>query len=189
MADSLTAGPAYLVRPGNPVTEFVIFLSSSSELAEQRDLFENMVREVETQFRAVSAFPDEWQFALKVDRWESTAPQKASAEGINADFVARAIRANLTVVFLSSSLKRGTREELEGVLSSPPTQLAVIWMRPASGASRVRTFLRRHSSDFLYLETSAPDTAGPILAMVRVIARLLAEITSPSGRRLFVETR
>lgn len=184
------AGPKdYIGRPGELVVRFIFFISSGSDVARQRDLFEGMVREASTQFRLRE--DAERPFVLEVDRWEQDAPRKTT--DMNEEFVRRAKRSHATVVLLATEVRRGTREEIEAVLDEDAVQLSVIWMETPTSQRKGRSlkkFLRDHSDSMAYHRTGAPESDEAVLAMVRVVAAALADITRGERREeLFSEYR
>ncbi len=184
------AGPKdYIARPGHLVIRFVFFISSGSDVARQRDLFEGMVREASNQFRLREDV--DRPFMLEVDRWEQDAPRRTSE--MNEEFVRRAKAAHATVVLLATEVRAGTREEIEAVLDEDDVQLSVIWMEHPSSLRKSRAlkkFLREHSDKIAYHRTTSPDSDAAILAMVRVVAAALADITRGERRKeLFSEYR
>jgi hypothetical protein len=170
-------GPKDLIlRPGQPVTRFKVFISSGNELRPQRDLFEKMVAVTNEQFRIRedSSRP----FELVVDRWEQDAPRRTT--DMNEEFVRRACDAHATVVLLATELRPGTQEEIEAVLERPDVQLSVIWMECETSQRKRRTlrsFLRAHQHEFAYDRVSGPETEEGFLALMRVITAVLADIT------------
>jgi len=185
---AMPGGPKdYFLRPGATVAEFVFFISSGSDVVDQRDLFEGMVRTAHNQFR-IRRDPNR-AFALDVDRWEQDAP--IVTDNPNAEFVRRACNAHSTVVLLSKAVRPGTREEIEGVLNQNDVQLSVIWMKQPGRVrdKGLRKFLKENEDKFLYLVTGPPDSPESILAMFRIIAAALADITHGARRELFYESR
>jgi hypothetical protein len=182
-------GPKYFLRQGTGVTEFSFFISSGSDVVEQRNLFEEMVRTVDEQFWHRGN--PEKRFALRTMRWEHDAPYRSKDP--NKDFVLQARISHATIVLLSTQVRPGTREEIEGVLKEPRTQLSVVWMRMPDRRVRdlgLRKFLKDHQSDFLDLETGPPGSADAALAMLRVIAAAVADITNEArNEELFYERR
>lgn len=183
-------GPTdYFLRPGDAVTQFVFFLSSGSDVAAERDLFDLMVREASNQFRLRRdpARP----FTFEVDRWEHDAPRRTIA--MNEEFVRRACESHATVVLLSTEVRRGTREEIEGVLAQQKVQLSIIWMEDPQSRNRskpLKKFLAENQDKFAYYRTGAPGSPEAIVAMVGVIAAALADITRGArGGELFNEAR
>ncbi|NIK56822.1 hypothetical protein [Kribbella shirazensis] len=187
----MPTGPkGFILRPGAPVAEFVLFLSSGNDLLPQRDLFDALVRAVDEQFRIRR--DQDRPFVLRTDRWEQDAPLKTPGDP-NAEFVRRAQAAHATVVLLWGKIRRGTRAEIEGVLEQDDVQLSVIWMRESKSIGNrtdLARFLKRNQDKFMYLETGPPGSEDATCAMVTVIAAALADITH-SGRRqeLFNESR
>lgn len=185
-----SAPPHYISKPLRPSHACRFFLSSGSDVLPQRDLFERMTNVMSDQFRLA-----EWaagRFHLEVDRWEADAPRRSYGHP-NEEFVRRATEAHCTVVLLSSSIRPGTQEELEAVLSTKTTQLAVIRMPRPGGRFRdrnLRTFLESHQSDFIYEVTGEPESIEVALTMVKVITRTIADLTNPDRREeLFYEER
>lgn len=170
-------GPKDLIlRPGQPVTRFTIFLSSGNELRSQRDLFEKMVSVTNKQFRIRedSSRP----FELVVDRWEQDAPRRTT--DMNEEFVRRACQAHATVVLLATELRSGTQEEIEAVLERPDVQLSVIWMEAETSQRKRRAltqFLEEHQHEFAYDRVGGPETEEGFLALMRIITAVLADIT------------
>lgn len=184
------AGPKdYILRPGQLVIRFVFFISSGNDVARQRDLFEGMLRAASDQFR-LREDPDR-PFFFDVDRWEQDAPRRT--EEMNEEFVRRAKKAHATVVFLTTEVRAGTREEIEAVLGEDDVQLSVLWMESPSSARKNRVlkkFLHEHSHKLAYSRTGPPDSDEAVLAMVGVVAAALADITHGERRKeLFSEHR
>ncbi len=186
--DARLDGPRYIGKPLLRSAGCRFFISSGSDVSDQRDLFDRLVRALSEQFRDW----DEGRFHLEVDRWEQDAPRRADGRP-NDEFVRRAVDAHCTVVLLATEVRAGTREELEAVLGSSTTQLAVLHMKTPKKYLRDRTlreFLEGHRNDFLYDVTGPPGSPEAILSMVRVIARTLADVTNPTRKEdLFYEDR
>jgi hypothetical protein len=184
--------PAFVNKPPVPSWTYTFFLSSGDDVRPQRDEFDLLAQEVSHQYR--EARYGGGRLWLEVDRWEKDAARRFDGPP-NAEFVRRAVDAHCTVVLLSTAVRRGTQEEIEGVLAvGLGTQLCVIRMVPDGRAglddSQLQQFLKDHQNDFLYKETGPPGSANATRAMVGIIARLLADVTNPSsGRRLFYENR
>jgi hypothetical protein len=180
----MVTGPkAYIPGPGVLVTRYVIFLSSESELMEQRDLFESMVKTVDAQFR-LHEDPDR-PFVLVVERWEDDAPLKTPGDA-RERYAQRAREANLTFVLLWKKLLPGTLMEIEAALEEDEVQLAVVWMQEPGAArsrSKLAKFLRENGHKFQYVVTGPPGSPEATCAMLRVIARVLADVTHGDRRQ------
>ena len=162
--------------------------SSGSDVVPQRDLFEGMVRATNDQFR-IRRDPNR-PFTLEVDRWEQDAPRRTTE--MNEEFVRRACQSHATVVLLSTEVRPGTRAEIEGVLNESDVQLSVIWMEQPDSRRRAAALKKffRENQDIAYHRTGPPESADAVLAMVRVIAASLADITHGARQReLFSESR
>lgn len=184
------SGPKeFFQKPGQPVRRFVFFISSGSDMNEQRDLFEGLVKEANQQFRLRE--DQSRAFSLEVDRWEHDAPRRTTE--MNAEFVSRAKQSDATVVLLSTEVRSGTREEIEGVLAAQDVQLSVIWMEQPESKNRSRPlkkYLNDKSDCLAYHRTGPPGSRESILALFRVVTAALADLTNGDRREaLFNEER
>ena len=184
-----SAGPKYFLRDGNTVREFVFFISSASDVTEQRELLTAMIRSADNQFRLRRDVTRAFTFA--VDKWELDAGRKT--EKMNAEFVRRVRDAHAVVVLLESQLRPGTEEEIEAVLQQSQVQVSVIWMdRPEDSRRyrKLRKYLDEKSSQLAYVKTGPPGSQESICAMVDVITAALAHLTqSERGEEPFSEDR
>lgn len=187
-----SSGPKSLItRVGRPTMRYVVFLSSADEMSEQRDLFEGMVREANEQFRVWGdpARP----FELVVERWENQVPQRAR-ERINQIFVDQALDSHAMVVLMSKKIRPGTSEEVEAVVAVPEIQMSVIWMQQHDAVyanRKIRKFWNDNGDERIFFHrTGPPGSDESIFAMFRVIAALVASITSRDRRaEVFNESR
>ncbi|WP_309067093.1 hypothetical protein [Microbacterium sp.] len=184
-----TDSPNFFLRPGRTVTRFTFFISSGADVRQQRDLFEQLVRATSEQFRLR---PDPGrEFLLDVDRWEQDAPRRTTA--MNAEFVRRALESHATVVLLADEIRKGTKEEIEAILADSRSQLSVIWMQNPDSTRKQRAlkaYLREKEDQIAYHLTGPAGSPDAMVAMVRVIAASLADITRSDRREeLFSEQR
>lgn len=174
-----SSGPKYFLVEGNLIREFVFFISSASDVAEQRDLLEAMIRSADNQFRLRR---DETRpFTFAVDRWELDAGRKTKE--MNEEFVRRVRNAHAVVVLLANQLRPGTEEEIDAALQEAKVQVSVIWMdKPEDSRKyrKLRKYLRDHSDELAYVKTGPPGSHDSICAMVDVITAALAHLNSTS---------
>lgn len=179
----------YFLRPGAITRRFTMFISSGSDVHQERDFFESAVKAANDQYQRyrTAAAP----FYLDTDRWENDAARRTTE--MNAEFVRRAKASHATVVLLADEVRRGTREEIEGVLEVGDVQLSVIWMiRPGSErkAGPLKKFLREHENEIAYYKTGEPGSRDAALAVFRVINAAFADLTNPHRTEaLFSEER
>lgn len=172
-----TSGPKYFRGDGNLIREFVFFISSASDVAEQRDLLDAMIRSADNQFRLRR---DETRpFTFAVDRWELDAGRKTTE--MNAEFVRRVRKAHAVVVLLANQIRPGTEEEIEAALQEAAVQLSVIWMDKPENSKKhrkLRKYLKEKGGELAYVKTGPPGSQEAICAMVDVITAALAHLNS-----------
>lgn len=176
LACMTSSGPKYFLRDGNAVREFVFFISSASDVTEQRELLTAMIRSADNQFRLRrdSTRP----FTFVIDKWELDAGRRT--QDMNAEFVRRVREAHAVIVLLESQLRPGTEEEIEAVLQESQVQVSVIWMdRPEDSRryKKLRKYLKEKSDRLAYVKTGPPGSQKAICAMVDVITAALAHVT------------
>ncbi|MCG7595552.1 hypothetical protein [Mycobacterium sp. PSTR-4-N] len=170
--------PTYLLGRGRTVQEFEIFLSSGSDLAQQRDLFELLADAINTQ--ALDAGVD---YRLAVRRWEDAVSRKTFGDG-NREFRHDAASAHLVVVLLHEDLRPGTKEELLQAVSATQTQVAVIWMDPPPPNSRKRAVKELHATldvlkdEVRWSRTGPPGHESVAAAMVEILSRVIMDISA-----------
>ncbi|MCZ0912592.1 hypothetical protein O0V02_09240 [Gordonia amicalis] len=174
--------PEYLLKPGTPVDEYEIFLSSGSDLDEYRDLFEGLADVFSKQ-----AFDGGAPYRIRVRRWEGAVSRKTFGDG-NREFRYDAENAHLVVVLLREDLRKGTREELEAAVAASDTQVVILWIDPPD---RKRTRKRASLALFKALDELREDVRWNavssdadnevVLAMTAVLARVLVDISSRTG--------
>jgi hypothetical protein len=161
-----------------------LFLSSGDDAAELRDRVEDVVQVISKQFAEEGS-----ALRFEVDRWESTAPQKAP-EGapVNEIFVQRVKESHLTLVLLFNEIRPGTLDELKAALEAKVVQLAVLWFdslieqESSPDALEVKVFLDAHRQQILYTRvTQAVDSREGWLEMIRVVSRLIASAVATQG--------
>lgn len=188
----------YLRRDLMLYRQVTLFLSSGSDMMEQRNQFEELVKEVNDQLQWAE-WPQGHAFKLHVVRWEQDASRKTGGDP-NAEFRRQARMAHLTVVLLHESIRPGTLEELEAALQEKDTQLAVIWMSENRNSRKrsirdLRRFLQEKNNTIIRHETGEPNSPEAWKAMVRVIARVIADVARPqadgpmSPQRILYEQR
>lgn len=174
-------GQTYVRRALRPSRECVVFLSSGSDLLEERDCFEEMVKIVDEQIHWAEWRQD--RVHIRVVRWEQDAAHRAGGDP-NAAFRAQAASAHLTVVLLHDDIRPGTKEELEAALLEPDVQIAVVWMEPTHPRRRATVALRRYLEGkkdvVIWSSTGAPGSRAATLAMMRVVARIVADLGRPT---------
>jgi len=185
-----SAGPKdYFLKDGNLIREFVFFISSASDVADQRDLFEAMVRSADNQFRLRRS--ETRPFTLVPDRWELDAGRRTT--DMNEEFVRRVREAHAVVVLLANQLRPGTEEEIEAVLDESTVQVSVIWMdKPEDSRKyrKLRKYLNDRANQLAYVKTGPPGSQESICAMVDVITAALAHLTrTEQGEATFSEER
>lgn len=192
--------PAALGIPGRRkfvASEHIVFLSSGSDLVDERDHFEEIVKVVNEQVHYQGL--DEDRFLIRVVRWEQAAPHRADGDP-NRRFREEAERADVTVVLLHNDIRPGTKDEIEAALAVPDVEIAVIWMEPDSRRRRVTRELLRYLDDkknvVVWKMTDAPGTRATSLEMYRVVSgivlgvmRRTASRQLASGGELFYEQR
>ena len=173
-------GDSFLGKPAVPTSMFEFFISSGTDVWQQRDQFESLVKVFDESF-ARNSVPGGALMALRTKRWEDLSARRYVGNP-NDRFVAAAQSAHVTVALLSSVVRKGTREEIEGVLSTPSTQLAVIVM-PKEGKpleDGLAEFLEANSRRFHYVNTrEPPDHFTAVKAMVGIISSAVADALNP----------
>lgn len=183
---------SYVTKPPVQRYTYTFFLSSGADVVDQRDEFEELVKAMNAQYR--TGRYNGRSLTFEVDRWEHDAPRRIDGPP-NEEFVRRAIDAHCTVVLLSTVVRPGTRDEIEGVLGNPyGAQLAVVRMAPEADGklndTELQLFLDKNRNRFIYKETGPPRSRAATIAMVGIVARLVADVTADMPeRKLFVETR
>ena len=175
----------YVRRPPKDTKTFTLFLSSGSDAAELRDRVEEVVQIVSKQF-AEGGSP----LRFEVDRWESTAAQKApQGAGVNEIFVQRVRNSHLTLVLLFNEIGPGTLEEIEAALEAKVVQLAVLWFDTVEqkelslGALAVKAYLDSHRQQILYTRITQPaDSREAWLEIIRVVSSLIAGAVATQGK-------
>lgn len=190
MGELVTSGsPKFFLEHGPLIREYVWFISSASDVAEQRNLLDAMIRSTDSQFRLRRNTTRPFTFA--VDRWELDAGRKTHE--MNDEFVRRAKNAQIVVVLLANQIRPGTQEEIEAVLKQPGVQVSVIWMDKPENSRRhtkLRKFLESKSNELAYVKTGEPGSHESICAMVDVITAALADLNrDPNEENSFNETR
>ena len=175
----------YVRRPPKDTKTFTLFLSSGGDAAELRDRVEEVVQIVSKQFTE-----DGSRLRFEVDRWESTAAQKAP-EGarVNEIFVQRVRNSHLTLVLLFNEIRPGTLEEIEAALKAKVVQLAVLWFDSleqkelSPDALAVKTYLDSHRQQILYTRVTQPANSREAwLEIIRVVSRLIAGAVATQGK-------
>jgi hypothetical protein len=105
-----------------------------------------------------------------VDRWEREAASRPDeGEPVNAQFVRKALRSNITLCLLNDELRPGTREEIEAVLDTKQIDLGIVWFVDDQTwpETEVGNFLTEHQTELFVVRAGPPDGHGAIIALVR----------------------
>jgi hypothetical protein len=171
--------PEYAGGEPRAVREFEIFLSSGSDLDEQRVLFKELAQAFNEQ--ALDAGTD---YRIAIRAWEGAVTRRTFNDG-NREFRYDAAHANLVVVLVHRELRRGTEEELDRALRSPDVQTAIIWMDPPPPDSRkakekkLLAKMDKIKDKVRWFRTDQPGHKSVVIAMVSILARLLVHMASP----------
>ena len=163
----------YLLKSARPAEEYEIFISSGSDLEDQRDRLTQLANVFNDQARDARV-----AYRLIPRRWEQAVSRRTHGDG-NLEFRYDAETAHLVVVLLHRDLRPGTREELERAMKCSDTQVAVIWMDPPPPTSRkrevleLRTVMNDLREDVRWESTGAPGSAESVDKMVAVLVRTL----------------
>lgn len=157
------------LRDADRADKYMLFLSSSDEVAAQRRRVRGLINEAfNPQLeRTSSAY-------IALIQWEDVVPQRAPDEDVNAIFVERAVESHMTLVLLQDHFGDGTKEELEAVIDKPDVQLSVIRFAPDPGQSRavpdrIAEFLAPHRRKLLYDETGEQQSDAALHSIVRAL--------------------
>jgi hypothetical protein len=157
---------AVRLRLGPPTINLQVFLSSGDDLKALRDLVSKLANEAVNEMLNRHELP----VRLQVGRWELSTPHRvAGGQTVNTEFVEKARATQLLLCLLHEELGDGTREELEAALGQGNVEIAVIWcvddnhwpMTPAG------QWLHDHKDELFIDRAGAPDTTGPVTAIVR----------------------
>jgi hypothetical protein len=174
-----------LLKPSHRPHSYEFFVSSGSDLREQREQFRELVREFHSQFKGLG-LPDGSRLALDVEMWEHDASHVyPDPKDPMARYVAMAVSAHCTVALLGDEVRPGTRKEIEAVLSAGVTQLRVLVM-PGKGrepSAEVKEFLDQHREIFYNNSEAAPGDFKSTAAMVRLIASTVCDILTQTYRQ------
>lgn len=171
--------PRYAGGRPRTLRTYEIFISSGSDLAEQRNLLRQLVDAFNKQARDARV---DYQIAVRA--WEDAVSRRTFDDG-NREFRFDAEIANLVIVLLHRDLRPGTEEELDAALQSPDVQVAIILMDPPPATTRVKAekHLREKMAEIRdkvrwYL-TDEPGHISVTIAMVSILARLFIDLSSP----------
>lgn len=168
------------LRPGQPTSTYTLFLSSGSDLIQERDAFCSLV----------NAFNDQLYFApwtstlihLRVIRWEQDVPRRSTPGDGNLQFRELAKNSHSVVVLLHNDIRSGTKDELEAALEEQEVQIHVILLKPVSRRRRETVALKRYletKRDLIHWnEVGEPGSLDAWLAMTKLLVRLVGEITA-----------
>lgn len=162
--------PEYLTKPPRSAQEYEVFISSGSDLLEQRDRFEALAT-VFTKQAIDAGVP----YRIITRRWEDATTRRTYGDG-NAEFRHDAANAHLIVVLLHEDLRLGTREELDEAIKCS-NQVAIIWMDPPPAESRkrdvkeLRKALDDLRSEVRWEATGKPGSDASVDKMIAVLAR------------------
>lgn len=168
----------YLFTDGAPTAEYKIFLSSGSDLDEQRDLFHQLANTMTDQ--AVDA---NVPYRIRVRRWEDAVSRKTFGDG-NREFRHDAATAHLVVVLLNRDLRKGTREELDAAIKASDTQVAVLWLDPPDRRSRKKGVKELYQAlddlkdEVRWNKVDSNQQHAVAVAMTAVLTRVLIDISA-----------
>lgn len=172
----------------SPVDRYTLFLSSSNE-PDARRLRERVKTLVDDVIgpQLFLEYPESG-VSLYVDMWERTAAQKVAGANVNAQFVTRAQKANLTLVIILDELKNGTKEELEAAVAAPGVEVSLFSFAPSRNADpkqveRVKRTLRKYQDKVLYKRVGNPRSDDAWVQITReLVAFAFAAIRKSDGR-------
>ena len=122
------------------------------------------------------------EIRLEVDRWEDTPPHVVDANGVNAEFVERALASHAVVALLKSEIRPGTLEELDAVLEAGHADVAVFCFEsPDKRTPELVAFLTKWQARILYKETGAPDSDSAWCELARFVIDLTIRVMIYDG--------
>lgn len=156
-------------KPGTPVAEHTIFISSANDALDLRERVDGLIH------NAINPILRSRKLRIRFepDMWEKSAPRRlAENETIDDEFVARAVASQLMVTLLYERLGPGTKKEIEAVLASE-TEISMLWFgelgnKPEGGLGE---FLKElEDEEVLRYDTAGePDSRASWEAIVRVL--------------------
>ncbi len=135
----------------------------------------------------------EYRARIEVDRWEDVAPHVVGDDGVNAEFVCRALRSHMVVALLQDEIRSGTLEELEAVLADGGIEVAVLlcvpkkrWWRPRPRSARraqsdLMAFLERWNNWIIYRKAGPWDSDSAWDEIVRTVVDLTIRVLDDTG--------
>lgn len=120
-------GPVWLAMklgPGNLISEYVVFLSSSNDAIEVRERIDGLIKNsVNPALKELGE--DGARFYL--EKWEHTEARRLQpGEKFDDEFVAKALSSDLMMTLVVDRVGPGTRLEMEEVAKSD-TEIAALW--------------------------------------------------------------
>ncbi len=169
----------YAAGPFRRVRLCEIFISSGSDLENERNLLRDLIETFNKQ--AIDARTD---FQFNIRAWEDAVTRRTHGDG-NREFRFDASIANVVIVLLNRDLRKGTEEELDAALNAEYVQVAMILMDPPDKSTRFKdekhlwAKLRQIQDDVRWIQTDKPGHISVTLAMVSILARLVIDLSSP----------
>ena len=173
----------FLPKSADPARIVRVFLSSGTDLNDERKLFRRMVDVTNAQFRKWGDRTNPWH--IVVDDWEGHVAGRSNGM-VNDLFIEQALRSHATLVMFAKKIRPGTLGELEAVLPIDEIQLSVLWMKEPG--QRRTSEMKRVLDDcmerdiLLYEITGPPGSETSISAMLKVIQAIVADLTKTDAR-------
>lgn len=179
------------VKFGEPLTteNYVVFISSSDEVAHARRRIKNLIDE-----SINPPLADRSRAQLYPRMWERATAQVAPGKTVNELFVEGVETSHAAMVLLKTQLGAGTEEEVEAVLDLPAAR--EVWLSvlrfalddgetPSEDPRRLDDFLGQIGEDHrvLYHDTGALDSEEAWYTIVKTLTQYALAAFEKSGER------
>jgi hypothetical protein len=167
--------------PGQLVSEFVVFLSSSNDAIEVRERVDGLIRNsVNPALKALG----ERGARFYLEKWEHTEARRLSdGEDFDDEFIENAVNSDLVMTLVVDRLGPGTKAEMKAVADSN-TEIAALWFvkfgqQPETEAAR---FLNELQDEGIlrYKQAGTIDSNESWQAIVRVLMAAAFEALDPN---------